>query len=117
MRPTQSERRPCALACYPIRSGRNSQAAAELYQDTSAGCSKRQSFLKVKTAIDQSNVVQEALWLQVKALMAKDNDIVPTRRFIQALNKMIDDQAKRLATLRNRVPNIVLPGLFVIAAI
>jgi hypothetical protein len=73
--------------------------------------------LKVKTAIDQSNVVQEALWLQVKALMAKDNDIVPTRRFIQALNKMIDDQAKRLATLRNRVPNIVLPGLFVIAAI
>jgi hypothetical protein len=76
-----------------------------------------QSFLEVKTAIDQSNVVQEALWLQVKALMARDKDIVPTRLFIQALNEMIDDQAKRLATLRNRVPNSVLLGLFVIAAI
>jgi hypothetical protein len=75
------------------------------------------SFLEVKTAIDQSNVVQEALWLQVKTLVAKDGNMVPTGLFMQALNEMIDDQAKRLATLRNRVPNIVLLGLFVIAAI
>jgi hypothetical protein len=53
----------------------------------------------------------------VKTLVAKDGNMVPTGLFMQALNEMIDDQAKRLATLRNRVPNIVLLGLFVIAAI
>ena len=43
--------------------------------------------------------------------------MVPTGLFIQALNEMIDDQAKRLAALRNRVPNVVLFGLFGIAAL
>src|SRR3954463_2072356 len=32
-----------------------------------------QSFAEVKTAIERSNAVQEALWLQAKALAAKDN--------------------------------------------
>jgi len=43
--------------------------------------------------------------------------MVPTGLFIQAVNEMIDDQAKRLAALRNRIPNIVLLGLFGIAAV
>jgi hypothetical protein len=75
-----------------------------------------QSLAESKTAVDRSNGVQESLWLQVKALTAKDNGMVPTGLFIQALNEMIDDQAKRLAALRNRIPNIVLLGLFGIAA-
>jgi len=43
--------------------------------------------------------------------------MVPSGLFIQALNEMIDDHAKRLAALRNRVPNVVLLGLFGIAAV
>jgi hypothetical protein len=76
-----------------------------------------QSLAEVKAAVDQSNAVQEALWLQVKALIANDTNMVPTGLFLQALNDMIDGQGRRLASLRNRVPNIVLLGLFVIAAI
>jgi hypothetical protein len=76
-----------------------------------------QSLAESKTAVDRSNGVQEALWLQVKALTVKDNSMVPTGLFIQAVNEMIDDQAKRLAALRNRIPNIVLLGLFGIAAV
>jgi hypothetical protein len=75
-----------------------------------------QSLAESKTAVDSSNGVQESLWLQVKALTAKDNGMVPTGLFIQALNEMIDDQEKRLAALRNRIPDIVLLGLFGIAA-
>jgi hypothetical protein len=75
-----------------------------------------QSLAESKTAVDRSNGIQEALWSQVKALTAKDNSMVPTGLFLQALNEMIDDQAKRLAALRNRIPNIALLGLFGIAA-
>lgn len=39
------------------------------------------------------------------------------RLFIESLNLMIDDQGKRLAALRSRVPNIVLVALFAIAAV
>ncbi len=35
----------------------------------------------------------------------------------QALNEMIDEQGRRLAALRNRVPNIVLLALYGIAAV
>ena len=68
-------------------------------------------------AVDRSNALQEALWHQAKVMAAKDNGMVPTGLFIQTLNEMIDNQGKRLAALRNRVPNIVLLALFGIAAI
>ena len=67
--------------------------------------------------IDRSNAIQEALWLQAKAVAAKDNGMVPTGLFIQTINEMIDNQAKRLAALRNRVPNIVILALFGVAAV
>ena len=76
-----------------------------------------QSLAELSVAVDRSNGIQEALWLQVKALIVKDSGMVPTGLFIQALNEMIDDQAKRLAALRNRVPNVVSLGLFGIAAV
>jgi hypothetical protein len=76
-----------------------------------------QALTDSKAAIDRSNSVQNELWIQVKALAVKDNGMVPTGLFIQALNEMIDDQAKRLAALRNRIPNIVLLGLFGFAAV
>jgi hypothetical protein len=72
---------------------------------------------ELKAAIDRSNTLQAALWQQAKAVAAKDNGMVPTGLFIQALNEMIDSQGKRLAALYKRVPNIVLLALFGIAAI
>jgi hypothetical protein len=72
---------------------------------------------ELTAAIDRSNALQEALWLQAKGMAAKDNGMVPTGLFIQTLNEMIDNQGKRLAAARNRVPNIVLLALFGIAAV
>jgi hypothetical protein len=72
---------------------------------------------ELRTVVDRSNAIQEALWQHAKAIVAKDNSMVPTGLFIQTLNEMIDDQEKRLAAFRNRVPNVVLLGLFGIAAV
>jgi len=68
-------------------------------------------------AIEKSNVLQEELWQQAEAMLAIDKGVVPTGLFIQTLNEMIDDQAKRLAALRNRVPNVVQLALFAVAII
>jgi thiamine monophosphate kinase len=47
---------------------------------------------ELMAAIDRSNGLQEALWQQAMAVAAKDNRLVPTGLFIQALNEMIDNQ-------------------------
>jgi len=75
------------------------------------------SFAEQKPVIDRSNEIQEALWQTAKVMAAMDKKMVPTGLFIQTLNEMIDNQGKRLAALRNRVPNIVFLGLFGIAAV
>ena len=75
------------------------------------------SFADSPTVIDRSNSIQEALWQQVKALSAENNNMVPTGLFIQALNDMIDNQGKRLSALRNDIPVVVLLSLFGIAAV
>ncbi len=72
---------------------------------------------ELAAAIDRSNALQQALWQQAMAVAAKDNGMVPTGLFIQALNDMIDDQERRSTALRNRVPNIVMLALFGMAAI
>jgi Na+/glutamate symporter len=50
-------------------------------------------------------------------MTAIDRSVVPTGLFIQTLNEMIDDQAKRLAAIRNRVSNVVQLALFGIAIV
>jgi hypothetical protein len=75
------------------------------------------SLAEMTTVIDRSNAIQEALWQQTKALSAKDDRSLPIGLFIQSLNEMIDNQGKRLAALRNRIPSVVLLALFGIAAI
>jgi hypothetical protein len=74
-------------------------------------------FAEIPSLIDRSNNIQEALWQQVKALSTKDNNIVPTGLFIQAVNEMIGNQGKRLSVLRNDIPDVVLLSLFAIAAV
>ena len=67
-------------------------------------------------AIQKLNALQERLQ-QAEAMTAIDRSVVPTGLFIQTLNEMIDDQAKRLAAIRNRVPNVVQLALFGVAII
>ena len=67
---------------------------------------------ELNAAIGQSNKIQEALWRDAMAVAAKDTAMVPTGVFIQSLNEMIDNQGKRLAALRSRVPNIVFLALY-----
>src|SRR3954452_15820499 len=74
------------------------------------------SFAELPELIERSSKIQEALWQQAKTLATKNNEMVPTGLFIQTLNEMIDDQGKRLAALRNFIPNIVLLLLFGITA-
>jgi hypothetical protein len=75
------------------------------------------SLAKLPSIINRSNQIHEALWQQVKALSAKDNNMVPTGLFIQTLNEMIDNQSKRLSALRNKIPDVVVLSLFAIAAV
>jgi len=75
------------------------------------------SLVERMAAVDRSNALQQALWQQAKAVGANDKGLIPTGLFIASLNAMIDDQGKRLAALRSRVPNIVLLALFAIAAV
>ena len=72
---------------------------------------------ELNSAVTRSNEIQEALWQQAKAVAEKDNGMVPTGLFIQSLNEMIDNQAKHLSAVRDRVPNIVFLTLYGVAAV
>jgi hypothetical protein len=71
---------------------------------------------ELNAAITRSNEIQEALWQQAKSVGATDTEMVPTGLFIQSLNEMIDNQAKHLNAIRDRVPNIVFLTLYGVAA-
>jgi len=77
----------------------------------------KRSLLEEQTAIERSNAIQEALWQQARSAALVNSNMIPTGLFIQTLNEMIDNQAKRLTALRNRVPNFVLLTLFLITAV
>jgi hypothetical protein len=72
---------------------------------------------ELSVAIARSNEIQAALWRQAKLAMARDNSMVPTGLYIQALNETFDNQEKHLTALRSRVPDIVLLALYSIAAV
>ncbi len=72
---------------------------------------------EMQAAIVRSNEIQEALWSEVKLVMAKDNAMAPTGLYILALNETFDNQEKRLTAFRNRVPNIVILALYSISIV
>ena len=69
----------------------------------------------LRSTIHQSNQLQERLWQLTKVLASSDSRMVAVGLFIQALNDMIDSQAKRLAAIRNQMPGVVLLGLYGVA--
>ncbi|MBR0896152.1 hypothetical protein JQ616_14435 [Bradyrhizobium tropiciagri] len=75
------------------------------------------SLIDLPAVISRSNEIQEALWLRAKAAAANEAALLPVGLFIVSLNEMIDSQGKRLAHLRNRIPNVVLLVLIVMTAI
>jgi hypothetical protein len=70
------------------------------------------SLQEFDATVRRSNAIQEALWQQAKAVVAKDNAMVPTGLFVESLNEMIDDQDRRLAALNNRLPIIIVVALY-----
>lgn len=68
-------------------------------------------------AVGRANALQESLWREAKSAAAKDNGMVPTGLFIQALNDVFDAQETRLTAYRHRVPRIVFFALYGIAAL
>ncbi|WP_424362758.1 hypothetical protein [Methylocystis parvus] len=68
-------------------------------------------------AVARANALQESLWREAKSAAAKDNGMVPTGLFIQALNDVFDAQETRLTAYRHRVPRIVFFALYGIAAL
>jgi hypothetical protein len=66
-------------------------------------------------ALQRSKEIQEALWRQAHGALVKDNAMVPTGLYIQALNDVFDNQLKRATIVRNRVPNIVFVALYSVA--
>jgi hypothetical protein len=63
----------------------------------------------------RSREIQEALWRQAQGAAAKDNAVVPTGLYIQALNDTFDTQQKRRTIVGNRVPRIVFVALYSVA--
>jgi hypothetical protein len=59
-----------------------------------------------------SGELQEKLWRVAKAAAERRPDMVPTGLFTNSLNEMIDSNERRLFTLRDSVPNIVLLALY-----
>lgn len=70
-----------------------------------------------RSEIDRSNALQERLWQQAMAASAADPHALPVSLFVQALNEMIDLQAKRIAAADNHVPEAVFVLLFLIGMV
>jgi hypothetical protein len=69
------------------------------------------SLIHLPLVIARSNEIQEALWLNAKASAAKEATLLPVGLFMMSINELIDSQGKRLAHLRNQLPNLVLIAL------
>ncbi|MFY9658916.1 MAG: hypothetical protein WAK01_20425 [Methylocystis sp.] len=74
-----------------------------------------QTSQEVVQALRRSREIHEALWRQAQGAAAKDNALVPTGLYIQALNEAFDSQQKRLTIVANRVPRSVFVTLYVVA--
>jgi len=70
---------------------------------------------ELDAALHRMNELHEELWQQVKTLTEKNSAPVVTGPFIQSASELIGDEEKHLTAIRNRVPNIVLIALYVMA--
>ncbi len=71
--------------------------------------------VRLQAANNQAEKLQGQLWAVATAASALDNRAVPTGLFVQTLNDTIDLQAKRLAAIRNTIPETVILLVFGVA--
>jgi len=93
MKRTRLARRFASTPAARTSSDGITEATSGICPDTGRLHPDGQVFSELPTLIERSNNIQQALWQQVKALFGKDNNMVPTGLFIQALNEMIDNGA------------------------
>jgi len=87
------------------------------YAEARAGILEVDKPIWGKATSPRTNEIYEKLWQHVETLSVKNKEMVPIGLFTQALNEMIDSQGRRLAALRNQIPESVLIALFAIAAV
>lgn len=67
--------------------------------------------------VRRAEQVQQQVWSQAAAAMEKDPHSIATGLYVQALNEVIDLEAKRLTALENTVPESVLYLLALVAVV
>jgi len=72
---------------------------------------------KLQAADERTQQLQAQLWEQAIALSEQDVRAVTTGLFLEALNEVFDLHANRVAALQNRVPEVILLLLYVVAVI
>lgn len=77
----------------------------------------RPSLMELNAAIARSNSLQEELWKQAIAGVAKGSSLMPNSPIFDSLNDMINSQRKRLAVFSNLMPEEVLITLYGIATL
>ncbi|HKE44832.1 MAG TPA: hypothetical protein VKB41_09895 [Steroidobacteraceae bacterium] len=71
-----------------------------------------------KGAVERSEQLQNQMWAATVALVARQQgNLGAAGPFINSLNELIDVHAKRVAAVRNRIPNAIWFFLFLTAAI
>jgi len=95
--------------------GVESLALLKQYVGLRFSVTKQSAPEELEKILGQSNEIQLKLWALAGKAAAADPGMVPTGLYINSLNEMIDDQAKRLAYFRARVPDLVLMILYAIA--
>lgn len=68
-----------------------------------------------KSAMDRTEKLQDELWSHARNAVQKDDRMITTGLFIQALNQVIDLDSERVAAMENHVPEPVLLLLLLIA--
>lgn len=72
---------------------------------------------KIAKAIDETENLQAQLWQEAVAVSAIDNRSIPTGLFIESLNEVIDLHSDRLAAMKNRVPEVIVYLLYMVALV
>jgi hypothetical protein len=70
---------------------------------------------EIERAFRASQRLHDRLWTHAVEAVRADPRPVPTGLFVQTLNEMIDDQTRRVAAMRNRVPSGIYSVLLAVA--
>lgn len=69
----------------------------------------------VRRELERTNGLQEQLWSHAIAAVNTKPQPVPTGLFVQSLNDVIDDHAKRVQAFEDQVPDAIFVGIYVVA--